>query len=105
MSALADMGNMRCITNLILAGLSIISRLNFVSVESGTSAGSNSIECAEYQMDEQGEGPRASPAQYFQRQIYASYWFENEISSSRSPWPIESSARTPRPEPAPRSTP
>ncbi|MBM4265423.1 MAG: amidohydrolase [Deltaproteobacteria bacterium] len=84
MSTLADMGNMRCITNLIFSGLlDRFPKLNFVSVESGVGWIPFLIECAEYQMDENGvKGLGLRPREYFQRQIYASYWFENEIATA-----------------------
>lgn len=84
MSTLADMGNMRCLTNLIFSGLlDRFPSLKFVSVESGVGWIPFLIECAEYQMDENGvTGLDLRPREYFQRQIYASYWFESEIGSA-----------------------
>ncbi len=84
MSTLADMGNMRCITNLIFSGLlDRFPSLKFVSVESGVGWIPFLIECAEYQWDENAvTGLALRPREYFQRQIFASYWFENEIGSA-----------------------
>lgn len=84
MSTLADMGNMRCITNLIFSGLlDRFPSLKFVSVESGIGWIPFLIECAEYQMDENGvTGLELRPREYFQRQIFASYWFESEIGTA-----------------------
>ncbi len=86
MSTLADMGNMRCITNLIFSGLlDRFPALKFVSVESGIGWIPFLIECAEYQMDENGvTGLDLRPREYFQRQIFASYWFESEIGTALS---------------------
>lgn len=84
MSTLADMGNMRCITNLIFSGLlDRFPTLRFVSVESGVGWIPFLIECAEYQMEENGvTGLALRPREYFRRQIYASYWFESEVATA-----------------------
>jgi len=84
MSTLADMGNMRCVTNLIFSGLlDRFPSLKFVSVESGIGWIPFLIECAEYQMDENGvTGLALRPREYFQRQIYASYWFESDVGTA-----------------------
>lgn len=84
MSTLADLGNMRCITNLIFSGLlDRFPRLNFVSVESGVGWIPFLIECAEYQMDENGvTGLALRPREYFRRQIFASYWFESDVATA-----------------------
>ena len=86
MSTLADMGNMRCITNLIFSGLlDRFPALKFVSVESGIGWIPFLIECAEYQMDENGvTGLELRPREYFERQIFASYWFESDIATALS---------------------
>jgi predicted TIM-barrel fold metal-dependent hydrolase len=77
------MGNLRCITNLIFSGLlDRYPRLNFVSVESGVGWLPFLIEACDYQMRENmpagASGLKLSPREYFERQIYASYWFEND---------------------------
>jgi predicted TIM-barrel fold metal-dependent hydrolase len=84
MSSLADMGNMRCIVNLIFSGLlDRYPTLNFVSVESGIGWIPFLIELAEYQVDENGvKGLALRPREYFKRQIYASYWFESDVKNA-----------------------
>ena len=84
MSTFAQMGNMRCILNLIFSGLlDRFPSLNFVSVESGVGWIPFLIESAEYQWDENAvSGLELRPREYFQRQIFASYWFEKEIDSA-----------------------
>ena len=84
MSSLADLGNMRCIVNLIFSGLlDRFPSLKFVSVESGIGWIPFLIELAEYQVDENGvTGLSLRPREYFRRQIYASYWFESDVKTS-----------------------
>lgn len=56
-------------------------RLKFVSVESGIGWIPFMLEACEYQMDQnllERGGLKLRPREYFQRQIYASYWFEHE---------------------------
>jgi len=76
------MNNMRCLINLIFSGLlDRYPRLNFVSVESGIGWLPFLLEACEYQMRENTidrDGLELTPKEYFQRQIYASFWFENE---------------------------
>jgi len=76
------MNNMRCIINLIFSGLlDRYPRLNFVSVESGIGWLPFLLEACEYQMRENTidrDGLELTPKEYFHRQIYASFWFENE---------------------------
>lgn len=76
------MNNMRCIINLIFSGLlDRYPRLNFVSVESGIGWLPFLLEACEYQMTENTvnrDGLKLRPKEYFRRQIYASFWFENE---------------------------
>jgi predicted TIM-barrel fold metal-dependent hydrolase len=81
MSTFADLGNMRCVANLIFSGLlDRFPRLNFVSVESGIGWIPFLLELCEYQFDENGVTDLAlRPREYFRRQIYASYWFENDV--------------------------
>jgi len=80
-SALLFMNNMRCLTQLIFSGLlDRFPRLKFVSVESGIGWIPFMLEACEYQMDQNmvdRGGLKLRPREYFQRQIYASYWFEN----------------------------
>ncbi len=73
--------NMRCVTNLIVSGLlDRFPRLAFVSVESGVGWLPFVIDALDYQIDENMGAGRGGlelrPREYFQRQIYASYWFE-----------------------------
>lgn len=77
------MNNFRVIVNLILSGtLDRYPTLNFVSVESGVGWIPFVLASLEYTFDEifsANDRSRFSlrPREYFQRQIYASYWFEN----------------------------
>lgn len=79
-STMLFMNNMRCLTNLIFSGLlDRFPALNFVSVESGIGWLPFLLEACEYQMDENlvdRGGLELRPTEYFQRQIYASFWFE-----------------------------
>jgi predicted TIM-barrel fold metal-dependent hydrolase len=81
-STMLFMNNMRCLTQLIFSGLlDRFPRLKFVSVESGIGWIPFMLEACEYQMDQnmvERGGLKLRPREYFQRQIYASYWFENE---------------------------
>ena len=74
--------NFRVVSNLILSGL--LERhptLKFVSVESGIGWVPFVLEALEYQFDEsmpdEREGLSLRPREYFRRQIYASFWFED----------------------------
>ena len=80
-SAMMYFTNARVIANLILSGLlERHPRLKFVSVESGLGWIPFMLEALEHQL---GEVPRVaetlslSPLEYFQRQIYACFWFEH----------------------------
>lgn len=79
-STMLFMNNMRCLTQLIFSGLlDRFPRLKFVSVESGIGWIPFMLEACEYQMDQNlvdRGGLKLRPREYFQRQIYASYWFE-----------------------------
>ncbi|MEW6300853.1 MAG: amidohydrolase family protein [Thermodesulfobacteriota bacterium] len=81
-STMLFMNNMRCLTQLIFSGLlDHFPRLKFVSVESGIGWIPFMLEACEYQMDQnliERGGLRLRPREYFRRQIYASFWFENE---------------------------
>jgi predicted TIM-barrel fold metal-dependent hydrolase len=81
-STMLFMNNMRCLTQLIFSGLlDRFPRLKFVSVESGIGWIPFMLEACEYQMDQNlvnRGGLKLRPREYFQRQIYASYWFEHE---------------------------
>ncbi|MFQ5514021.1 MAG: amidohydrolase family protein [Myxococcota bacterium] len=83
MSVCVIMNNLRCLTNLIFSGLlDRFPALNFVSVESGVGWVPFLLEACEYQMD-QNMGPgrcglKLRPREYFERQIYTSFWFEKE---------------------------
>lgn len=84
MSVFADVGNIRCVTNLIFSGLlDRFPRLNFVSVESGVGWLPFVLELCEYQFDENRVTNLVlRPREYFRRQIYASYWFESDVASA-----------------------
>ncbi len=71
----------KTIMNLIFSGLlDRYPNLNFVSVESGIGWIPFLLEAMEWQYDEtiptEREGLSLRPREYFQRQVYASFWFE-----------------------------
>ena len=71
----------KTIMNLILSGLlDRYPNLNFVSVESGIGWIPFLLEALEWQYDEtiptEREGLSLRPKEYFKRQVYASFWFE-----------------------------
>jgi len=82
LSTIVFMNNCRCIVNLIFSGLlDRFPEQKFVSVESGIGYVPFLLESCEYQMDENlvdRGGLQLRPREYFQRQIYASYWFEKD---------------------------
>lgn len=72
----------RTIMNLIFSGLlERYPRIDFVSVESGIGWIPFVLEAMEWQFDEtmpdEREGLSLRPTEYFRRQIYASFWFED----------------------------
>lgn len=74
--------NFRVIINLIFSGLlERFPNLKFISVESGIGWIPFVLEACEYQFDETVPDERAGlslrPTEYFRRQIYASFWFED----------------------------
>jgi predicted TIM-barrel fold metal-dependent hydrolase len=81
-STMLFMNNMKCLTQLIFSGLlDRFPSLKFVSVESGIGWVPFMLEACEYQMDQNlvnRGGLKLRPREYFRRQIYASYWFEQE---------------------------
>ena len=83
-STLAHLGNLVCVANLICSGLlDRFPSLNFVSVESGLGWLPFLLELMEYQFDENGSGRlQLRPREYFQRQIYASFWFESDVAGA-----------------------
>ncbi len=76
------MNNMRCLTNLVFSGLlDRFPRLRILSVESGIGWVPFLIEACEYQYKENwgGTSPlKLTPREYFDRNIYTSFWFEKE---------------------------
>ncbi len=84
LSTMSQMGNMACITNLIYSGLlDRFPRLNFVSVESGVGWLPFLLESLDYQyVENRVTDLELKPTEYFQRQIYGSYWFESDIADS-----------------------
>jgi len=81
LSTMLFMNNMKCLTQLIFSGLlDRFPSLKFVSVESGIGWIPFMLEACEYQMDQNlvnRGGLKLRPREYFKRQLYASYWFEN----------------------------
>jgi uncharacterized protein len=77
-STMSQMSNFMCIVNLITSGLlDRFPRLKFVSVESGIGWLPFMLESLDYQFAENGvDDLKLRPTEYFQRQIYGSYWFE-----------------------------
>ena len=82
MSSLTDITNMRGLINLIFSGLlDRYPKLKFVSVESGMGWIPFLLELAQYQIGQNGVTHLSlTPLEYFQRQIYASYWFETDVA-------------------------
>lgn len=74
------LNNIRTMVNLIFSGLlDRFPNLNFVSVESGLGWIPIVLESCNYQMRENMAKPmKLTPSEYFQRQIYSSYWFEKD---------------------------
>ena len=81
-SAQAFLGNISCVTNLICSGLlDRFPTLNFVSVESGIGWLPFLLELLEYQFDENAvKSVELRPREYFERQIFASFWFETDAA-------------------------
>jgi len=84
LSTMMQMSNMACITNLIFSGLlDRFPRLKFVSVESGVGWLPFLLESLDYQFAENGVSDlKLLPSEYFQRQIYGSYWFETDLDDT-----------------------
>ena len=83
LAATMFMGNANCICDLIFGGVCHrFPKLNFVSVESGIGYLPFLIESMDWQFLNQG-GSQAhpewdlKPSEYFKRQIYGSFWFED----------------------------
>lgn len=80
LSCFMFMNNSRSMVNLIFSGLlDRFPGMKFVSVESGIGWIPFVLEACEYQMSENmvnRGGLKLSPREYFQRNIFASYWFE-----------------------------
>jgi uncharacterized protein len=82
-SAVLYLGNARVIGNLIYSGiLERYPTLKFVSVESGVGWIPFLLEALDYQAEEAGDGAfdhlSMKPSEYFHRQMYACFWFEND---------------------------
>ncbi|MGE4650054.1 MAG: amidohydrolase family protein [Myxococcota bacterium] len=84
LSTMTQMGNMVCLANLISCGLlDRFPSLKFVSVESGVGWLPFLVESLDYQFVENGVTDlELRPSEYFRRQIYGSYWFENDPSDA-----------------------
>ncbi|MDG2003747.1 MAG: amidohydrolase family protein [Novosphingobium sp.] len=87
-SMMLFISNAKVIANLIISGLlERFPRVKFVSVESGIGWMPFFLEALDYGLQENGTEARAglsmSPSEYFRRQIYGCFWFENnDISNS-----------------------
>ncbi len=82
-SAVIYLSNARVIGNLIYSGVcERFPRLKFVSVESGVGWIPFLLEGLDYQAEEAGAGSfdhlSMKPSEYFHRQMYACFWFEND---------------------------
>jgi uncharacterized protein len=78
-SAMLQMANARIVANMILSGIcERYPRLKIVSVESGIGWLPYMLEALDYHADENAaSGLSLKPSEYFKRQIYACFWFEN----------------------------
>lgn len=78
------LNNCRTMSNLIFSGLlDRFPKQKFVSVESGIGWIPFMLQAIEYQMNESmpgGGAMKLRPTEYFRRQIYASFWFENDAA-------------------------
>jgi len=84
LSTMSQMGNMVCLINLLSSGLlDRFPTLKFVSVESGVGWLPFMLESLDYQFDENGvRDLELKPSEYFRRQVYGSYWFEQDPSAA-----------------------
>ncbi|MCP4906214.1 MAG: amidohydrolase [bacterium] len=84
LSTMMQMSNMASISNLIYSGLlDRFPTLKFVSVESGVGWLPFLLESLDYQFNENGVTDlKMKPSEYFQRQIYGSYWFESDLADA-----------------------
>jgi uncharacterized protein len=78
-SAMLQMANARLVANMILSGVcERFPRLKVVSVESGIGWIPFMLEALDYHADENAaHGLSLLPSEYFKRQMYACFWFEN----------------------------
>jgi len=84
-STMLYFNNARVLANIILSGLlDRFERLSFVSVESGIGWVPFMLEALDYQYKEgsSGKALRMNPSAYFDRNCYATYWFENRHLSA-----------------------
>ena len=93
-SAMAFLDNGRCLADIIMGGIPHrFPRLKMVSVESGVSWLPFVIEALDWQWKNNGvvkEHPEYDllPSEYFRRQIYGSFWFEeNGIAAALEMFP------------------
>ena len=83
-SAVLYLSNARVLSNLLFSGiLERFPTLRFASVESGVGWIPFVLEALDYQMEETGGVDYLSmkPSEYFRRQVYACFWFENNSLS------------------------
>ena len=84
LSTMLFLSNATCICELIVSGIcERFPKLNFVSVESGVGYLPFLLESMDWQWLNQGATVsrpdlRLKPSEYFRRQIYGSFWFEEE---------------------------
>ena len=83
------MHNAQVFANIVYSGiLERFPKLNFVSVESGVGWLPFLLEALDYELEE--AAPHAKdfltmkPSEYFKRQVYACFWFEQKASAA--PW-------------------
>jgi predicted TIM-barrel fold metal-dependent hydrolase len=92
-SSILFIENSRCLSDIIFGGVCHrFPNLNFVSVESGAGWVPSALEAMDWQWRNggiYGEHPEYDllPSEYFKRQIYACFWFEEELDSVLAKYP------------------
>ncbi len=92
-SSILFIENSRCLSDIIFGGVCHrYPKLNFVSVESGVGWVPSALEAMDWQWRNggiHGEHPEYDllPSEYFKRQIYACFWFEEELDTVLEKYP------------------